>query len=377
MNKLMYNVQAVMTGEKVAGPLLHFLLMFLSMLYGFAVKLRTILYDQGILKTRKLPCAVISIGNLTVGGTGKTPMTIYIAKLLKGLGYQPAVISRGYKGLAEKKGGVVSDRQKVLLSPEIAGDEPFMMAQNLKEIPVLVGADRVRIGIEAVKQFSPDVIIFDDAFQHRRLDRDLDIVLVDDKSLFGNGYLLPRGVLRESISGISRSDLFILTRCNDNSSSSLASLDEMTPGKPIFKSFHEPYVVGIFNNSDNEICDRLPDEFSQSFEFLKSSKVFIFSGIAKNEEFRTTVEHLAGEVAGAIGFKDHHQYTESDFNQIVARAQKTSAEFLITTEKDYVKIAGQVKSPMDIVVVGIRVTFKQDEKKFSKFLKDKVDHIAQ
>jgi len=194
----MYNIQAVMTGEKVAGPILHFLLMFLSMLYGFAVKLRTILYDKKIVKSRKLPCAVISIGNLTVGGTGKTPMTIYIAKLLKGLGYQPAVISRGYKGLAENKGGVVSDRQKVILSPEFAGDEPFMMAQNLKEIPVLVGADRFQIGMTAVTQFSLDVIILDDAFQHRRLYRDLDIVLVDDKSLFGNGYLLPRGGPRSS-----------------------------------------------------------------------------------------------------------------------------------------------------------------------------------
>jgi len=377
MNKLMYNIQAVMTGEKVAGPILHFLLMFLSMLYGFAVKLRTILYDKKIVKSRKLPCPVISIGNLTVGGTGKTPMTIYIAKLLKGLGYQPAVISRGYKGLAENKGGVVSDRQKVILSPEFAGDEPFMMAQNLKEIPVLVGADRFQIGMTAVTQFSLDVIILDDAFQHRRLYRDLDIVLVDDKSLFGNGYLLPRGVLRESISGIARSDLFVLTRCDENSSSSVASLNEVAHGKPIFKSFHEPYVVGILNSSGNEICDRFPGELSVNFEFLKSSKVFIFSGIAKNEEFRTTVEHLAGEVAGAIGFKDHHQYTESDWNQITARAQKTSAEYLVTTEKDFVKISGQMQSTMDIVVVGIRVTFKQDEKEFSKFIKDKVDHLVQ
>ena len=224
-----------MTGETVPGPLLHFLLTFLSTLYGIGVRLRMILYDQGFFQTRKLPCAVISIGNLTVGGTGKTPMTIYLAQLLNGLGYKPAVISRGYKGLLEKKGGVVSDRQKVLLSPEVAGDEPFMMAQKLKEIPVLVGADRFRTGMKAVEQFSPDVIIFDDAFQHRRLKRDLDIVLIDDRTFLGNRHLLPRGILREPVAGISRGDLFVLTRCNDMSnSSSERSLCEIAPGKLVF-----------------------------------------------------------------------------------------------------------------------------------------------
>jgi tetraacyldisaccharide 4'-kinase len=377
MNKLIQNVQAVMTGEKDAGPLLHFLLMILSMLYGIIVKLRMILYDQGVFQAQKLPCTVISIGNLTVGGTGKTPMTIYLAELLKGLGYQPAVISRGYKGLAEKKGGVVSDMHEVLLSPEVAGDEPFMMAQKLKNIPVLVGADRFCIGMKAMEKFSPDIIIFDDAFQHRRLKRDLDIVMIDDKSFLGNRYLLPRGILREPISGISRSDLFVLTRCNDNSSNSLKRLGEMVPGKPVFKSFHEPYVCGIFNGTDDDAADRFSGTVSRNFDFLKKSKVFVFSGIAKNGDFQITVEHLAEEVLGAIGFKDHHQYTESDFRLIIAKAQKASAAFLVTTEKDYVKIAGKMKSPLALVVVGIRVSFKQDAMKFSEFIKNQVDHIVQ
>jgi len=373
----MENVQAVMTGEKGAGPFLHFFLMSLSLLYGFVIRLRTFLYDKGALKTRKLPCIVISIGNLTVGGTGKTPMTIYLSQLLRSFGFQAAVISRGYKGLAEKNGGVVSDRQRVLLSPEVAGDEPFMMAQRLKGIPVLVGADRFQIGMKAVAQFSPDVIIFDDAFQHRRLERDLDIVLVDDKSLFGNRCLLPRGILRETVSGISRGDLFILTRCNDNSNRSFDSLYELVPEKPIFKSFHDPYLCGTFNRLDNGNAESFSGEASQNFEFLKSSKVFIFSGIAKNKEFEATVEHLAGDVVGTIGFKDHHQYTESDFHLITDSAQKSAAEFLVTTEKDYVKIAGKMKSPIDIVVVGIGVSFRHDEMKFSEFIKDKIGHIAQ
>lgn len=367
-----------MTGKKVPGPLLHFLLTLLSMLYGIGVRFRTILYDQGVFQTRKLPCAVISIGNLTVGGTGKTPMTIYLAQLLKSLGYHPAVISRGYKGLLEKKGGVVSDRQKVLLSPEVAGDEPFMMAQKLKEIPVLVGADRFSIGMKAVKIFSPDIIIFDDAFQHRRLKRDLDIVLIDDKSFFGNRYLLPRGILRESVSGLSRGDLFVLTRCNeDSNSSSERSLGEISPGKTVFKSSHEPYVCGVFNSTDKDVQGSFSCNTSQNFDFLKKSKVFVFSGIVKNGDFQATVVHLAGEVLGVIGFNDHHQYTESDFRLIAAKAQASSAEFLVTTEKDYVKIAGKLKSPLNIVVVGIRLSFKDDGTNFSEFIKEKVDHIAQ
>jgi tetraacyldisaccharide 4'-kinase len=378
--QLTQKIEAVMTGKKIPGPLLHFLLTLLSMLYGIGVRLRTFLYDQGVFQTRKLPCAVISIGNLTVGGTGKTPMTIYLAQLLRDIGYKPAVISRGYKGLAEKKGGIVSDRQKVFLSPEVAGDEPFMMAQKLTDIPVLVGADRFRIGMKAVEQFSPDVIIFDDAFQHRHLERDLEILLVDDKTLFGNRCLLPRGILREPVSEISRSDLLVLTRCSERLNSGFNQLAELAPGKPIFKSFHEPYVYGVFSSTDKtdkKDTDRFSITASQSFDFLKMAKVIVFSGIAKNGDFQATVANLVGGLLGAIGFSDHHQYTESDFRLIAAKAKESSAEFLVTTEKDYVKIAGKLKSPVDIVVIGIGVSFHNDERRFIKFIKDKVDHIAQ
>ncbi|MBC2715065.1 MAG: tetraacyldisaccharide 4'-kinase [Desulfobacteraceae bacterium] len=372
MNRMTKNAQAVMTGEKTAGPLLKLLLMILSTLYGIAVRLRAILFDHGVFQSRTLPCGVISIGNLTVGGTGKTPMTIYLAERLKEFGFKPAVISRGYKGQAENKGGIVSDGHNILLGPDIAGDEPFMMAQRLKDIPVLVGADRFQIGMKAVEKFCPDVIIFDDAFQHRRLNRDLDIVLVDDKSLFGNRYLLPRGILREPVSGLSRGDLFVLTRC-DNSNRSFDSLSEMAPGKPIFKSFHEPYMCGIFNGTDCDFPGSSELNSSQDYEFLKMSKVFVFSGIAKNEEFLRTVKALAGAVVGMIPLDDHHKYTETDYRLIVNQARKCSAEFLVTTEKDYVKVAGKIQSPMDIVVVGIRVSFKHDEMKFSEFIKEKVD----
>lgn len=376
MNKITQKIEAVMTGEKTAGPLLQSLLIVFSILYGIGVRLRGFLYDYGVFQSKPLPCCVISIGNLTVGGTGKTPMTIYLAEMLKDAGFKPAVISRGYQGKAEKKGGIVSDRHNVFLEADIAGDEPFMVAQRLKKIPVLVGADRFEIGMKAMEKFSPDVIIFDDAFQHRRLERDLDIVLVDDKSFFGNQHLLPRGILREPITGISRSDVFVLTRCDDKSMRSFNTLSEMAPGKPIFKSFHEPYVCGIYNGTGPATAGSYSATTSHNFDFLKTSKVFVFSGIAKNEEFRATVAGLAGEVLDSIGFNDHHKYTETDFRLITGKAEKCSAAFVVTTEKDYVKIAGKIQSPIDIVVIGIRISFKQDGMKFSEFIKDKVAHIS-
>lgn len=376
MTGITRKIQAIINGETTPGPLLGGLLKILSMLYGIVVSIRGSLYDYGIFRTRKLPCGVISIGNLTVGGTGKTPMTIYLAQLLKDCGYQPAVISRGYRGQAENKGAIVSDRRNIISGPDVAGDEPFMMANRLKGIPVLVGADRFEIGMKAVQQFSPDVIVFDDAFQHRRLMRDLNIVLVDDKSFFGNQCLLPRGMLREPVSGISRGDVFVLTRCDHHTGSrSFSRLAEMAPGKPIFKAFHTPYVCGIFNGEHRSAPGCPTMDASENFEFLKTSKVFVFSGIAKNEEFTATVEKLAGEVLGAVGFNDHHQYTESDLQMIAGRAQNSFAEFLVTTEKDYVKIAGKLQSAMPIVVIGIGISFKQDEKRFTEFIKDKAAHI--
>ncbi len=375
MKGITQDIQAVMTGEKTAGPLLKFLLLVVSTLYGIAVRLRGILYDHGVLKSRALPCRVISIGNLTVGGTGKTPMTIYLAQWLKESGFKPVIISRGYKGQAESKGGIVSDRQNVLLDSDAAGDEPFMMAKRLKGIPVLVGADRFKAGMKAVEKFLPDVILFDDAFQHRRLKRDVDIVLVDDKSLFGNTQLLPMGILREPVSGLLRCDVFVLTRSSNSSDRSTRILAKMAPGKPIFKSFHAPYICGMFDGTDSDRAIG-SESNSENLNRLKTSKVFVFSGIAKNEEFRKTIEELAQEVAGMMPFKDHHRYTETDFRFINDRARKCSADFLVTTEKDYVKIAGKIQSPMNIFVVGTRVSFQPNESEFLEYILSKIKRLS-
>jgi len=375
MNGIKQKVQAVLSGEEQGGRLFLFFLYSLSVCYGLAVRFRSFLYDKGILKVNRLACRVVSIGNLTVGGTGKTPMTMFVAQLLRDSGYQPVVISRGYKGEAEKTGGIVSDGKTVLLKPDMAGDEPFMMAQKLKGIPVLVGGNRYQIGMRAVEKFSPDVIILDDAYQHRQLYRDMDFVLVDEKSFLGNMHLLPRGILREPISGLLRADAFILSRSAEKSTFTRERLEAMVPGKPIFKSYHEPYILGVIKGGDGKSHEISPGTLSEDADFLKESHVFVFSGIAKNKEFKSMVKEMVKKVAGDVQFSDHHTYSKKDFRIILDHAKKCSAEFLVTTEKDYVKIAGKIISPIDIIVIGINVSFKEDGTKFATFVRDRMAQL--
>ena len=368
-------IRAFMTGEETPGAVLAVLLALLAAVYGGAVRLRNLFYDHGILPVKSLPCGVISIGNLTVGGTGKTPMTLFLARHLQEMGFQPAVISRGYKGSAEKNGMVVSDGLTILAGPEAAGDEPFMMAQNLSGIPVLVGADRYAAGMEAVQKFSPDVIVLDDGFQHRRLHRDLDIVLVDHNAFFGNGSLLPRGILREPVAGISRADLFVITRCPEVRAGCGDALKQMVGKTPVFCASHAPYMAGIYNGEAGAAKNGWLPEPSENLDFLTDKKVFVFSGISGNAAFVATVAAFAGQVTGSMGFTDHHHYTASDFQQIIGRAQASGAAYLVTTEKDFVKIAGKMKSPLDIVVIGIRMAFDRDSDRVASVIREKVSQM--
>ncbi|MBI5810633.1 MAG: tetraacyldisaccharide 4'-kinase, partial [Deltaproteobacteria bacterium] len=172
----------------------HIALYLLSILYGASVRMRASLFAIGLIKTKRLPCRVVSIGNLTVGGSGKTPMVMHMADILQKKGRRVVILCRGYKGSA-KGVNAVSDGRTVLLGYKEAGDEPYLLARRLKGVPVVVGRDRYKSGLYAIEAFSPDVILLDDGFQHIRLARDVNILLVDSKEGFGNGHLLPRGLL--------------------------------------------------------------------------------------------------------------------------------------------------------------------------------------
>lgn len=193
LTRIRHQIETIMRGPGETRPLSPaMLLQLLAAGYGAAVRLRASFYKRGLWTPRRLPCKVISVGNLTVGGTGKTPMTRYLARLVQSLGREVAIVSRGYKGRAEKSGGIVSDGKRILMDADAAGDEPFMLASGLGDVPVAVGRNRFAAAMQLLQACHPEVIILDDAFQHLPLDRDLNVVLLDHKRPFGNGHLLPR-----------------------------------------------------------------------------------------------------------------------------------------------------------------------------------------
>ena len=195
---------------------LHIFFYLLSLPYGGAVRARNRLFDLGVLRQEKVGCPVVSVGNLTVGGTGKTPMVILLAGMLRDRGMRPAVLSRGYGGKSTSDVLVVSDGSQILAGPEEAGDEPVLIARRLKGIPVLAGAKRALTGRYARENFGVDVMVLDDGFQHRWIHRDLDIVLLDSRQPLGNGLLLPRGPLREPPSALERAGVVVFTRSEDS-----------------------------------------------------------------------------------------------------------------------------------------------------------------
>jgi tetraacyldisaccharide 4'-kinase len=368
-------IERVITGgsKNGYGGFVLFLSM-VSKVYGGAVKLRRIFYKKNILTSKKLSCPIISIGNITVGGTGKTPMTIYVAQAVKKLGHNVAVISRGYKGKAEKNGGIVSDGKVLLMTPEIAGDEPYMMAKRLKDVPVIVGKNRFKAGRLAIRKFDPDVIVLDDGFQHLKLQRDLDLVLLDYHKPFGNGHLLPRGVMREPASALLCANALILTRsdtANDNEmSSSPKKLRFYERNKPVYRAFHHPFVYKIINGEKKKNEENMKGVLRQNTDCIKGRTVFAFSGLADNHDFQQTVKSLNCNLSGHMEFPDHHPYSERDLKDISAVAKRSMSECLITTEKDYVRIAHKIDWPGDLFVIGIEIDFGADEKRFNSFIKD-------
>lgn len=369
-------IEAIATAkEKKRSLFLELFLFSISVGYVGVIKLREILYKKYFLKSKSLPCPVISIGNITVGGTGKTPMTIYIAELLKNLGYNVAIISRGYKGKAEKTGGVVCDGERICLEPDQAGDEPFMMAKRLKSVPIIVGKNRFKSGILAVKEFNPDVVLLDDGFQHLKLHRDVDLMLLDSKEPFGNTYLFPRGTLRETASAMERGDAVILTRSDVGKSESIDQIKNIVPEKPIFHSFHVPYIYKIVTGSNWQSKDRfkVPSEFG--FEVFKNTSAFAFSGIARNDDFLQTIESFNCEIRGFSRFPDHHEYTDRELDTIVKSALDLSVDFIFTTEKDYTRIAHKINWPIDVAVIGIEISFRENELAFKSFIKNRLKEL--
>jgi len=374
-------IESIMSGNDAGQwPILRRALSIVSIGYGLVVQHRRKRFDVQHPRVQKLPCPVISVGNITLGGTGKSPMTVYIARFLQHQGLRPAVLSRGYRGGAEKTGGVVSDGVTIRLAADMAGDEPLMMAHQLKGVPILVGKDRYKSGMKAILEFSVNVLVLDDAFQHHRLFRDINLVLLDHEQPFGNGRVVPAGPLREPVPALRAADAILLTRYKmDGAShpvqpSGIAQMRQFVPYEtPIFRSGHRACIRGIWPAS----CRTHPsDLFSTppvSDITLSGNCLFAFSGIARNADFRESVQNMGYSLAGFLAYSDHHHYSPRDIDHILGQAADVDADMLVTTEKDACRLAGQVDWPLPLGIVGIDIAFqKPDDAAFLQFLQDRL-----
>jgi len=345
----------------------HSFLYTLSLAYGGAVRLRNVLYDGGLLGVKRLPRPVVSVGNVTAGGTGKTPMVIFLTKLLRERGCRPAVLSRGYKGKGEGRVGVVSDGNHITASPAEAGDEPFLIASSTGAI-VLTGADRFATGLHAVERLGADILVLDDAFQHRRLFRDVDILLLDADKPFGNRCLLPRGPMREPVNGLKRADIIVLTGSGENSGKSPVEeeLRAKYSGIPVFRAVRQPKEIvplsgGFFppmQANPPESFPSSPQKREPGFppDTLHGRRVCAFAGIANPDSFRKTLASLGAEIAAFLAFPDHHRYRVEDIEAVRKAAEKGKCEIILTTEKDGVKLRGFPSTGIHALRVEMSVT---------------------
>ena len=300
-----------------------------GMAYQAVVRLRNALYDAGYLKARRLPCPVISIGNLTVGGTGKTPVTAYLAGMLSDSGYRVAVLSRGYRRRSGKRPLLVADGHALLADVEDSGDEPYLIARLNPSVAVDVGADRVRASHLVCAAFSPEVFLLDDAFQHRPVHRDINLLLVDGRNPWGNGKMIPLGPLREPPSGVSRADALIVTRGDGRCPNDLGTV--LARHHPQVDLFHLRIEPDGYVRADGQEVGPTA---------LKAFSVFAFSGIARPEGFEDDLRSLGVRLVGACRFPDHYRYRRRDLEDIVRQARGAGAEALVTTEKDLTRALG-------------------------------------
>ncbi len=371
LNKIKDRVTQISGQNYIPVPLsLEWFLAGLSRLYGIGVGVRLWLYEKKILQQRALPCFVVSIGNIVAGGTGKTPMTLYTAELLKKIGKKPVVVSRGYGGSYKEDSLMVFDGCHVFSTPDESGDEPFMMADR-RLCPVVVGKNRFRAGMRALDSLEPrpEAIVLDDGFQHLGLKRDLDILLFDFKHPLGNTRLLPAGRLRERPqSSGKRADALVFTRCPEGHVSriQMEAVLRFYPDRPFFKTVHQPYILRWMKKEKKS-----PDPESDPAA-LKGKTAVLFSGLADNRAFYASMAEHGINILYHLEFKDHHRYKTADFLRINRMAAEKKADLILTTEKDGVKIDKLMEWAADVLIIGIRIRF-EDPEKFEDFLVSKME----
>jgi len=300
-----------------------------TLAYGAVMRLRDLAYERGWKGVAHVPVAVVSVGNITAGGTGKTPFTAWVVRLLLGAGRRPAVLSRGYG--ADARSGL--------------DDENETLRRLIPEVPIVVDPDRVRGAGRACREDGADVLVLDDGFQHRRLARDLDIVLIDALQPFGGGHLLPRGLLREPLTSLSRAGALVVTRSDQVSGGRLRAIRDrlaaLAPAAPLALAVHRPVSVRAVGAAVDEAVPF-------SLEELEGERWGAFCGIGNPLAFRLTLEQMGVEVAFFRAFPDHHAYSPAEVARVVAGAVEAGCMGLITTEKDAVKLERSFRESLPV-----------------------------
>ncbi len=339
--------------------LLYFFGRPFSPLYSGLMTARARLYHRDFFKRHRVAAPVISVGNLTLGGTGKTPMVIYLARLLAD--YKIAVVSRGYKGKANNGVNLVSDGEQVILDARQAGDEPNLMANLLPGVAVLTGSKRIKPARYGVDKLGAQLVILDDGFQHLALQRDIDIVLFKVDSFMGNNRIFPGGDMREPLSALERASCFVLTCVDDNNREKAAAiqraLEKRFSSTPVFQASYEP--KGLVPIGD----DVVP---------VGSFPCGGFCGLAYPRYFKKSLQQAGLDVVAFKGFADHHNYSSAQLHKLAKGAKQAGASALVTTEKDMVKLVG-VKLELPVFALRMEMVLPQE---FTTFIRERLAAVA-
>lgn len=355
-------------GKRAA--LLRSVLFSLSKVFGLIVKMRLFLYNSRILRDSTLGVQVIAVGNITVGGTGKTPVVEKFARALQDEGRKVAILSRGYRSnpgplprrflnkilLREDTTPprIASDGKSLLLDSETAGDEPYMLASNLKDVVVLVDKDRVKAGRYAIQKFGCDILLLDDGFQYWKLrGRRRDVVLIDCQQPFGNEYLLPRGTLREPPKHLRRANYIFITKSDGDTARLRARIAKHNSKAKIIECVHHPlYYEDVFTGERHGL------------DFVKGKKIAALSGIAQPESFDGSLEKMGAEVVYAKHFADHHRFTQQEILNVINRGKKRQAEIIVTTQKDAVRFPKIDRRDLPIYFMRVEINIIAGAKNF-------------
>ncbi len=339
-----------------------------SFIFSAVVAVRYFLYRTGLLRRYPLGIQVISIGNVTAGGTGKTPVTEIFARTLAAEGRKVAILSRGYR---RKEAPwwqrmftqvidpplVVSDGKRVRLDATVGGDEPYMLASNLPGVAVVVDRDRVKAGRYAIQRLGCNTLILDDGFQYQKLKHSIEVVLVDSTNPFGNGHMLPRGVLREPVRHIKRADIIFLTKCRGDTSAVIAEIRKFNKRAEIVECSHAPRVL-------KDVWSR--EEYPLSW--LKNKTVCTLSGIASPKGFENSLRALGARVVWCERYADHHRYDSSEILYALNRTADMGADGLITTEKDAVRFPRFETTPVKCLYLRISIEILKGSENFQQII---------